>query len=376
MQHSTQPPLPSRPPPPPAAEAYQAEWLRTLPELASLSHRLPPKPLSNISIMRSSQLDAARLDEELTSMLKEQFMKIFALFQPGLISRLQPELTLALDFLIFRLSVWTGQPLPGMALMNLRFRNERESTSTTRSRNNNMIDSTLLSGVGGPGLSRRQRVLYGAGAVFVRYAWQRASQAAANARFNTNNSSSTSVRVWEGMKAAEAGYRIAALLNFFIFLKTGRYRTVLERVLGARLVYQRPSAPRALSFEYLNRQLVWHELSELLLFVLPLVNVAAVKRALRSFLPRLPILMMSSTSSAYCSSDQQQQQRQQQQQQEQQGVCGICGITPILCPYTALPCNHKYCYFCLRSHTEADPQYQCPICLVRVEAMQQKIERL
>jgi peroxin-2 len=341
--------------------------------------------------MRSSQLDAARLDEELTSMLKEQFTKIFALFQPGLISRLQPELTLALDFLIFRLSVWTGQPLPGMALMNLRFRNERESistsTSASRSRNNNMVDSTLLSGVGGPGLSRRQRVLYGAGAVFLRYVWQRASQAASNARFNTNNSSnSTSVRVWEGMKAAEAGYRIAALLNFFIFLKTGKYRTVLERVLGARLVYQRPSAPRSLSFEYLNRQLVWHELSELLLFVLPLVNAAAVKRALRSFILRLPILMMSSTSSSssrdgatsnalpspssvYSSSD-------QQQQQQGGGGCGICGITPILSPYTALPCNHEYCYFCLRSHTEADPQYQCPICLVRVEAMQQKVVKL
>ena len=35
---------------------------------------------------------------------------------------------------------------------------------------------------------------------------------------------------------------------------------------------------RAISFEYLNRQLVWHELSELLLFVLPLISVTRVKR--------------------------------------------------------------------------------------------------
>jgi hypothetical protein len=32
--------------------------------------------------MRSSQVDAARLDEELTLMLREQFMKVFSLFQP------------------------------------------------------------------------------------------------------------------------------------------------------------------------------------------------------------------------------------------------------------------------------------------------------
>ena len=32
--------------------------------------------------MRSSQLDAGRLDEELGSMLREQFMRVFALFRP------------------------------------------------------------------------------------------------------------------------------------------------------------------------------------------------------------------------------------------------------------------------------------------------------
>ena len=50
--------------------------------------------------MRASQLDAARLDIELTAMLREQFMKIFSLFQPRIISALQPELTLLLDFLV------------------------------------------------------------------------------------------------------------------------------------------------------------------------------------------------------------------------------------------------------------------------------------
>jgi hypothetical protein len=50
--------------------------------------------------MRSSQLDAARLDEELTAMLREQFMRAFALFRPGAVARMQPELTLLLDFLV------------------------------------------------------------------------------------------------------------------------------------------------------------------------------------------------------------------------------------------------------------------------------------
>ena len=45
---------------------------------------------------------------------------------------------------------------------------------------------------------------------------------------------------------------------------------------------------RALSFEYLNRQLIWHEMSELLLFLLPLINLPRLKRLLLPYVPRLP----------------------------------------------------------------------------------------
>ena len=40
------------------------------------------KGVRDVVIMRASQLDAGRLDNELTSMLREQFMRIFSLFQP------------------------------------------------------------------------------------------------------------------------------------------------------------------------------------------------------------------------------------------------------------------------------------------------------
>ncbi|KIZ02960.1 hypothetical protein MNEG_4995 [Monoraphidium neglectum] len=47
---------------------------------------------------------------------------------------------------------------------------------------------------------------------------------------------------------------------------------------------------RLVSFEYLNRQLVWQELSEFLLFLLPLINVPRLKRAMLRAFPRLPML--------------------------------------------------------------------------------------
>ncbi len=40
------------------------------------------KGIRDVAVMRASQLDAGRLDTELTAMLREQFMRIFSLFQP------------------------------------------------------------------------------------------------------------------------------------------------------------------------------------------------------------------------------------------------------------------------------------------------------
>ena len=72
----------------------------------------------------------------------------------------------------------------------------------------------------------------------------------------------------------EATYSALALVNLLAFLNRGRYRTLTERALRTRLVYGEPHARRMVSYEYLNRQLVWREVSELALFVLPIVSAA------------------------------------------------------------------------------------------------------
>ena len=56
-------------------------------------------------------------------------------------------------------------------------------------------------------------------------------------------------------------YSASSLVNLMMFLRFGQYRSLPERLLGARLVYTEPNMSRIVSFEYLNRQLVWQELS-------------------------------------------------------------------------------------------------------------------
>jgi peroxin-2 len=217
---------------------------------------------------------------------------------------------------------------------------------------------------------------------------------------------------------------LAVLFCYFVAC-----RTLTERLLGARLVYKQPNMSRLISFEYLNRQLVWQELSEFLLFLLPLINVAKVKRFILKLLPRVPLVAAGgvsdggsggvgsaagqyplagkewSSSSGWQEGDLKQQQQQQDEQQEDSksnpqqqeglnsssssrgsgstahraaavdllrplGPCPICGVHEMLVPFVAYPCRHVFCYYCLRSHTEADQGFCCPVDGQRVDSMQ------
>jgi peroxin-2 len=73
-------------------------------------------------------------------------------------------------------------------------------------------------------------------------------------------------------------YSIAAFVSFAVFLINGRYRTLLDRILCLRLEPPTSQISRQVSFEYLNRQLVWHAFTEFLLFVLPLVGISRWKK--------------------------------------------------------------------------------------------------
>jgi peroxin-2 len=109
--------------------------------------------------------------------------------------------------------------------------------------------------------------------------------------------------------------------------------------------------------------------SELLLFLLPLVNVQAIKHTLRSYLPRLPILSATGGGSAAAAAAALAGGGSGGGQ-----PCGICSSAEILTPYAAEPCGHRFCYYCLMAHCLADAQYSCPLCLRRVDAMRRVLD--
>ncbi|PKU71173.1 peroxisome biogenesis protein 2 [Dendrobium catenatum] len=298
------------------------------------SSQWPPIP---ISISKVNQFDAARLDVEMSAMLKEQLVKVFSLLKPGFLFQYEAELDAFLEFLIWRFSIWVDKPTPGNALMNLRYRDERRATS---------VGQEVRTGLEGTGLSVSQKLWYCIGSVGGQYIWARLQSFSAFRRWGDSEQRPLARRIWVLIQRIEGIYKAAALSNLLLFLYSGRYRTLIERILKARLVYGSPNMNRAVSFEYMNRQLVWNEFSEMLLLLLPLLNSSSIKKFL------LPFSKDKSSGSSSNESE-----------------CPICHANPTIA-FVALPCQHRYCYYCLRTRCTSVSSYRCSRCNEPVVAIQ------
>ncbi|XP_059645050.1 peroxisome biogenesis protein 2 [Cornus florida] len=313
---------------PPPEDDWVKTYQRLLPQWQSLTLSHSHQSTIPITISRVNQVDAGRLDIEMSAMLKEQLVKVFTLMKPGLLFQYEPELDAFLEFLIWRFSIWVDKPTPGNALMNLRYRDER--VIETRGK--------VRMGLEGPGLTVAQKLWYCVATVGGQYIWSRLQSFSAFRRWGDSEQRSLARRAWILIQRIEGIYKAASFSNLLIFLYTGRYRNLIERALRARLVYGSPHMNRAVSFEYMNRQLVWNEFSEMLLLLLPLLNSSSIKNFLR------PFSKDTSSSSA-----------------EDETVCPICQASPTI-PFLALPCQHRYCYYCLRTRCSAAPSFRCSRC--------------
>lgn len=291
---------------PPAEAAWVTTYERLSPRWKSFV--LPSQSAIPIVISRVNQVDAARLDVEMSAMLKEQLVKVFSVMKPGLLFQYEAELDAFLEFLIWRFSIWVDKPTPGNALMNLRYRDDY--AMTTR--------GEIRTGLEGPGLTIAQKIWYCVATVGGQYIWTRLQSFFAFRRGADSNQRSAGHRAWFIIQRIEGFYKAASFTNLLIFLYSGRYRNLIERALGARLVYGSPHMNRAVSFEYMNRQLVWNEFSEMLLLLLPILNSSSMKNLFRPF---------SKDKSSGSEGD--------------DTLCPICKASPTI-PYVALPCHHRY----------------------------------
>ncbi|WMV22321.1 hypothetical protein MTR67_015706, partial [Solanum verrucosum] len=285
----------------------------------------------------------------MSAMLKGQLVKVFSLMKPGMLFQYEPELDAFLEFLIWCFSIWVDKAYTGNALMNLRYRDERAVEVRGKGLGNWDVERIVVEklikclsihdtnhsfafrhmlvrkGLEGPGLTVAQKIWRAAHITVLGPAADKSMCPVHIALRLIGFKNITCCVFWD-------------LLVTLHVSMTCRYRNLIERALRARLIYGSPNTNRAMSFEYMNRQLVWHEFSELLLLLLPLLNSSSIKNFLRPF---------SKDKSSDSSVD--------------DTLCPICQGKPTI-PFLAIPCQHSYCYYCLQTRCSSAPSFCFPRC--------------
>ncbi|MBW0485263.1 hypothetical protein O181_024978 [Austropuccinia psidii MF-1] len=246
----------------------------------------------SIQTSRVGQLDADLLDEELQSMLVEPF---WAVLTPVLGTEWRLELIALLKILMVRWSLQRSCSY-GAQLQNLKWK----TVGNARALSSNQIVAYSLLTVLPTYLGTRLRD-YMLASGWADYptppSW---CSLISNNRLQRN-------RYWKRLawgcnEKIEQIYSTLNLLNFLAFLFNGKYRSLLERILGIRLIYANQSAFRNVDFEFLNQQLVWDTVIEFLLSVLPLINLRRLQlrliNAKTRTLPAIRNFFRSSQSSS------------------------------------------------------------------------------
>jgi len=233
-------------------------------------------------IIRVSLLDAESLDNELVQLLQDPLNKALATVNSSLKSRFDPELTLIIQLTLYKLSVWNAGATYGAKLQDLRYRVPRISGQALTS----------------SGLPRNTILLHGAITVLFPYIYARLRSHALSNAWPDAPSSDRRRKMWEWLVSLESTHTLLSLLSFVTFLWNGRYRTLTDRLLGMKLVPARKLIRRNVSYEFMNRQMVWHAFTEFLLFLLPLINTRGLRKRFNRLMYQAKPIVLSSLLSA------------------------------------------------------------------------------
>ncbi|OJJ47679.1 hypothetical protein ASPZODRAFT_15126 [Penicilliopsis zonata CBS 506.65] len=311
---------------------------------------------------RIGQVDAELLDEELLGLLKGQVGEALKYFGPHMRDEWSHETSFVLRAILFKLSIWDHDASYGAALQNLKY---------TDSRSKGPVYSPP---------TKWQKVLYGLLTVGGRYAWDKWESWLIDQEGGYEEPSQDVRMMARITDLVSTTHSIAAFVSFLVFLVNGRYRTLVDRILRIRLTSPSSQSSREVSFEYLNRQLVWHAFTEFLLFLLPLVGISRW----RKWLSRAWRKMLSSFKSSARVDDADDDKSSEKQGELSflpERTCAICyqaqnpastsesevmaapalagdligsAQTDITNPYETVPCGCIYCFVCIVHKLEAE----------------------
>lgn len=265
-------------------------------------------------VLRVSQLDSTELDDDLLSVLQEQLLGVFKVLPSTRPLQFKPELRAALKVLLWWYSVRNSGRTFGQDMLDVQYCtcNDVRRPATAGKK----LGLLLLS-------------------VGVEWAGERFHALGSALAPGLRPGQLQSLLGW-----ITAAVNLLSLLNFTLFLLRGHYPTLLDRLLGLQLAPTKPQTLRTLSYGFMNQEILWHGFSEFVFFVLPRLNLFAVRNWLRRVamsLSATPVTVPADFSR-----------------------CAFCEHPPTLPQLSA--CGHVYCYYCLRANCMADSSFPCCAC--------------
>ncbi|KXT01243.1 hypothetical protein AC578_3803 [Pseudocercospora eumusae] len=348
---------------PPQLRTYAFDFL-------TLCHFLK-SPYGTRPAFRVGQVDAELLDEALLDLLKKQAGEGLKLYGAHLKDDYSLEITFLLRICMWKLSIWDHGQSYGASLQGLKYVDARGKPDP-----NTLVRKEATTW---------QRLLYGIISVGGRYGWARWEDRLSSLENGYDEPTPLIRRLSQWTTYLSTTHNIAAFISFLVFLYNGRYRTLTDRLLRLRLVPASNQTSREVSFEFLNRQLVWHAFTEFLLFLLPLVGISRWRRWISRAWKKMKIGMMKlakgnteagiddededikkgelaflpERTCAICYQDQNPTGGQSEQDVLASSAGANSGIigsaqTDITNPYEADPCGCIYCFVCLAQRIEAE----------------------
>lgn len=160
---------------------------------------------------------------------------------------------------------------------------------------------------------------------------------------------------WLTLDNAVAIYKSLSVFNFIVFLKTGRYLTLPERIFGIAPSitdqgYSRNVMLNGIQIDYIYRDRIWQSFAEFLTIVIPFINVLSIKNKIARFIGVVPGMQSQLSISAKL------------ERESNARTCAICMKQPFN-PHV-IGCRHVFCYYCIHAKYMTDPHggYSCRTC--------------
>lgn len=176
--------------------------------------------MKNSYVSRVNQLDAYILDKEISKIIHEQLTNVYKELPPGILSKFQPEIDALLRTFIWINSVLDHKSTFGQQVLAITYQNDK--------------------------ITKNRLILHYLMTVCANY-----TKEVSQLRF-TNF-----VNIQRVIAGVEFLIKILSILNFFRFLKTGQYPSVLDYVLRWNHTSKSGAQMRNVGYAYMNRELVW-----------------------------------------------------------------------------------------------------------------------